>query len=308
MHSTKPSPSMIKSEPGSPSISLGVPVYNGDKFLAQTLESILDQTHDDFELIISDNVSTDGTEEIGRRYARLDSRVRYVRSERHVGAAANFNRTFHLSVAPYFRWCGSDDLLLPESLERSIAVLEQKPDYVLCTSGVDFIDGDGTVFEHYDEKQGLEAESAVARFLQEFNQDGHCNALYGLCRREVMARTGLMGDFPGSDVVFLGEMAMNGKFFELSETLFLRRTHPEAFSYPARTADEAKKKHREFYDPAGTNSLIHARYWRHLAEYFRAVRRARCGPAEKLGLSVRVARLAWWWRGSLAKELREVLR
>src|SRR5436190_13978533 len=101
-----------------PRLSIGVPVYNGEAFLAVTLESILDQSFTEFELIISDNASTDGTEEIARGIAARDERVRYHRNVANVGLAKNYNRLFSLASGEYFKWASADDVLLPGYLER----------------------------------------------------------------------------------------------------------------------------------------------------------------------------------------------
>ena len=96
-----------------PRVSIGLPVYNGDNYLAETLDSILAQTFTDFELIISDNGSTDRTEAICRRYAAQDHRVRYVRNPSNLGAARNYKRAFELARGEYFKWNGHDDPLAP---------------------------------------------------------------------------------------------------------------------------------------------------------------------------------------------------
>jgi glycosyltransferase involved in cell wall biosynthesis len=87
-----------------PRVSIGLPVFNGEKYLAEALDSILSQTYRDFKLIISDNASTDRTEQICREYAAKDRRIRYYRNEKNIGAPKNFNRVFELSSGKYFRW------------------------------------------------------------------------------------------------------------------------------------------------------------------------------------------------------------
>jgi glycosyltransferase involved in cell wall biosynthesis len=114
-----------------PKVSVGMPVFNGDRFIAETIDSILAQTFGDFELIISDNASTDGTEKICRQYADDDGRIRYVRNRENLGAAYNYNQTFHLSSGDYFKWACHDDLLRPEFLERCVEVLDRDPSAVL---------------------------------------------------------------------------------------------------------------------------------------------------------------------------------
>src|SRR4051812_18779949 len=85
-------------------ITIGLPCYNSEKYLTQSIESLLKQTYGNFVLIISDNASTDGTEEICRRYAAADARVRYVRNPVNIGMSGNFNRVFSLAETKYFKW------------------------------------------------------------------------------------------------------------------------------------------------------------------------------------------------------------
>src|SRR3982751_485615 len=100
-----------------PKVSIGLPVYNGELHLALALDSILAQTYGDFEIVISDNGSTDGTESICRRYAAADPRIRYERNETNRGAAWNYNHVFELSRGEYFKWMAHDDLIEPNYLE-----------------------------------------------------------------------------------------------------------------------------------------------------------------------------------------------
>src|SRR6185369_4346332 len=109
---------------GAPSVSIGLPVYNGVNYLRQALDSLLAQTFGDWELILSDNGSTDATESICREFAARDGRIRYLREPVNRGATWNFNRVFELSRAPLFRWAAHDDVCSPELLERCVAALE----------------------------------------------------------------------------------------------------------------------------------------------------------------------------------------
>ena len=115
---------MIVSGNHPPRLSIGLPVYNGQHLLARALDSLLAQTFRDFEIIISDNASSDSTPQICRAYARRDRRIRYVRNSRNLGAIANFNRVFELSRAPLFKWAAHDDLYRETYLERCIRLLE----------------------------------------------------------------------------------------------------------------------------------------------------------------------------------------
>ncbi|MEO1346882.1 MAG: glycosyltransferase family A protein, partial [Pseudomonadota bacterium] len=116
----------------SPRVTIGVPVYNGDAYLAEALDSILNQTFTDFEVIISDNASTDGTEQICRDYAARDDRVRYIRQEKNLGAAPNFNLLVPIARGEYFKWAASDDLIAPEFLNYCVEALEKEFDASLA--------------------------------------------------------------------------------------------------------------------------------------------------------------------------------
>ena len=122
-----------------PRVSIGIPVYNGGRFIKEAIDSILAQTFEDFELILSDNASTDETEEICKEYATLDRRIRYYRNEENLGAAKNYNRVFELSNGEYFKWASHDDLCAPEYLERCIAALCPPPPGVSQTDKHPFL-------------------------------------------------------------------------------------------------------------------------------------------------------------------------
>jgi len=130
---------------GLPRMSIGLPVFNGGRFLKDTVDSVLAQTFDDFELIISDNASTDDTEEIARAYAARDQRVRYFRNEANLGAAKNFNRVFELARGEYFKWTAHDDICAPSFLLRCIEVLDRDPSVTLCYTRQIDIDEQGQI-------------------------------------------------------------------------------------------------------------------------------------------------------------------
>src|SRR6267143_3848257 len=115
-----------------PLLSIGLFVYNGERFLEETLDSILSQTFTDFELIISDNASTDSTGEISEAYVRRDSRIRYYRGEKNMGAGWNVRRVYELATGKYFKQAAVDDLLEPDFLRRCVEVLERDPDCVVA--------------------------------------------------------------------------------------------------------------------------------------------------------------------------------
>ena len=126
-----------------PKVSIGLAVYNGENYLEQAINSILSQTFRDFELIISDNASTDRTKEICLKYAKQDPRICYHRNAVNIGGANNENLTFKMARGEYFRWAAHDDYCAPTLIEKCLEQLEKDPTVVLCHSKVIAIDGCG---------------------------------------------------------------------------------------------------------------------------------------------------------------------
>src|SRR5215470_5950299 len=145
-------------------VSIGLPVYNGAHFLKEALDALLSQTFGDFELIISDNASTDGTQEICRAYASIDRRIRYYRHEQNRGAAWNHNNVFRLSTSEYFKWAAHDDVCAPQYLERCVKVLDHTHVTVLCYTQSIIIDEHGKHLRHYSARCGVRSPRPYERF------------------------------------------------------------------------------------------------------------------------------------------------
>lgn len=259
-----------------PRVSIGVPVYNGDNYLAETLDSILAQTFTDFELIISDNASTDRTEAICRQYAARDHRVRYERNPTNLGAAKNYNRVFELSQGEYFKWNGHDDPLAPSFLERCVAVLDRDPTVVLCFARNRAIDERGE--EHdvgaltartFVPKPQLGSPQAHVRFYHAVVADHPQGAIFGLIRRNVLAQTPLIGGYRSSDLTLLGELALRGRFHQVPETLQYRRFHPHQGHHVYKT----KHLREIWFDPSRSHINPHP-YLRLFREHLNTIRRA----------------------------------
>lgn len=119
-----------------PQVSIGMPVYNGEPFIREALDSLLAQTFADFELIISDNASTDATEAICREYAAKDSRIRYLRQTENQGVLANYHYVLNKAVGKYFMWAAADDLQTPDFMELLVTTLDENPSFVCMMSDV----------------------------------------------------------------------------------------------------------------------------------------------------------------------------
>ncbi len=220
-----------------PTLSVGLPVYNGERYLAAALESILDQTYEDFELIISDNASTDRTEHVCRRYASEDPRIRYVRLPENIGASRNYNHTVELARGRFFRWAAHDDLCAPTNFERCMDEYRfSSAQVVLVYPRTLLIDENGNVTDTYHDGLDLRDPHVGDRIKTLINNLDLCNAVFGIVPTDVLRRTGLLGSFVGSDEVLLAELCLLGQFREIPETLFHRRLHSqrslEAFPDP----------------------------------------------------------------------------
>ena len=259
-----------------PRVTIGLPVYNGQNYLAETMESLLAQTYTDFELVISDNASTDRTETICREYAVRDERIRYYRQEENVGASANYNRVFELARGVYFKWAAHDDLLAPTYLERCVAVLDSDPDVVLAYTQAKAIDDQGQVVKVYPGKHHFSAAAPRERFY-EFVLDPHpVVAVFGLMRRDVLGRTRLIGKYAGSDRPLLSELSLLGKFYEVPEHLFFYRFHEEQ-SWGGNKSPQAQQA---WYDPRRADKITFPQ-WRLLREHVRSIERSPVGLADR---------------------------
>ena len=229
-------------------IAIGLPVYNGDNFLSAAIESILAQSCGDFDLVISDNASTDDTEEICQAYARKDSRIQYIRQSTNVGAANNYNASFRMSDSQYFKWAAHDDVLAPGFLGACVGVLDRDASVVLASPAsilIDeadlplhysaerggMIDRSGVCWPALEEKNtGLMSDDPTVRFEAVMLNMVMCVEIFGLMRRSALLCTSLQGPFGGADKVVLAEMSLLGHFWLGQETLFFRRCHAQQFS------------------------------------------------------------------------------
>jgi len=284
-----------------PRVSIGLPVYNGERYLRVALDSLLSQTFGAFELVICDNASSDGTAEIARSFAARDRRIRYVRNDRNIGSARNFNRAFELSQGAYFRWFSADDVSASESLARCVEALDAEPAAVLAYPRTRLIDEHGQAIRDYDDRLHLTMADPCERFQELLTRLGYTNAVYGLMRADAVRRTTLFGPYVGSDEVFQAALVLQGAFLEIPEVLFFRRLHADASSSMTR-ADRLKS-----YSPDRARPTEMSR-WKRLLGLSRVVERSALGRAQKVRLQTYLARTAVWDRGALAREVVAAMR
>jgi glycosyltransferase involved in cell wall biosynthesis len=228
---------------GPPLVSLALPVYNGERFLSSCLQSLVEQTYDHCEIIISDNASTDGTQAICREFVRRNPRMRYVRAERNRGAAWNHNRVLELAHGSLFKWCGADDTIEPRFIEACVAALTEHTDAVLAYPRTLLIDDAGEVVDRTSTHLAVDSPDRVVRF-------GHLlsalhmthNAFYGVMRTDAVRRVRPLRAMLAADRCLLAELALAGRFVDVQENLLLRRQHHA-------NVRRSATQERDHYDP-----------------------------------------------------------
>jgi len=209
-----------------PRLSIGLPVYNGEPFLEDALNSLLTQDYTDFELIISDNASTDATSSICQDYAARDRRIRYHRFSSNEGAVRNLNHVFTLARGEFFKWAAHDDICLPGFFGRCMETFDAEPPFVvLVYPRTEFIDDAGRPVSAEAECLELRDARAHRRLSYVLTHLSNLCAQYGVIRSNVLRRTRLHDRFTAGDFVLMAELALLGEFREVPQVLFLRRIH-----------------------------------------------------------------------------------
>ncbi|MGD9570378.1 MAG: glycosyltransferase family 2 protein [Thermoleophilia bacterium] len=272
-----------------PLVTIGVPVFDGEAYLEAALDSVLGQTWGELEVVISDNASTDGTEDICRAYAARDPRVRYVRNERNLGAAPNYNALVGMARGGLFRWASHDDALAPDLVERCVAALRAAPaGTVLAFAEARTIDerGEPTGLPVTAPWRGGSPHERLAELL--LGRDSYivnCAPVFGVIRTEALRRTRLIGGYESSDKVLLVELALAGEMARVPDPLFLRRRHAGS----SREANVTPEERARWFDEAsaGRAPLPRTRVARGVAG---AVARAPLGVTERARCAAVVAR------------------
>lgn len=262
-----------RSEP--PTISIGMPVLNGERYVHAAIESILNQTFPNFELIISDNASTDSTREIAEVFARADSRVKVISRPETIGAHHNYNSIVPLARGECFKWAAHDDLLEPTFLESCWEVLNDNPSVVLVYTRMGIIDENGEQFDERSSSFSYRDVTPSVRLRRYIGDRHRSEPVFGLQRLDVLRKTRLLGHYPGADWTFLAELALRGEFVQIDQQLFLNRDHADRST--KETVDARYRGH--WFDPDRTAPVL--LHWHQLKDYFGAILRAPISATEK---------------------------
>lgn len=254
-------------------VSIGMPIYNEGRFLRPAIESLLAQDHRDFELIISDNASTDDTSKICREYAERDSRIRYVRNEANQGSFKNFNRVFEMSSGTYFMWAAGHDLWEPGFISRCLPVLEKDKTVVLVYPLITWIDEDGKSLGlepiRFDTRT-MGVSSRLNCVIWGLNQ---CDFIHGLIRSAALRQTRLFRPTLSPDNIIIAELSLIGTIAHVPEPLYLHRCFRKDQNY----ADAVN--HMTGYHLDGKKCRFMFPSWRFFGEHILAVLRAPVSPS-----------------------------
>jgi glycosyltransferase involved in cell wall biosynthesis len=262
-----------------PRLTVGLPVYNGERYLAESLDALLGQAYEDFELIISDNASTDGTADICHGYERQDSRVRYIRQPRNIGLAANHDLVVEESRGELFKWASHDDLYGRDLLGLCVDALDASPKAVLAHSWTAMIDSVGAVTESIEYPLSTNSPHAPERFRSLLFDDGG-DDIYGVIRTRVLRHALPQGSHHHSDRTIVAEISLYGSFCQIPDWLYFRRDHPER----AEQACPTLRARCANMDPRRADPLRHpaARlYGEYVWAYVSAIRHAPLSPDDR---------------------------
>lgn len=274
----------------SPTVGIGMPVFNGERYLEAAIASILAQTFRDFELVICDNASTDRTEVICRRFATGDPRIRYVRHPENLGAHPNYNLSFQLSRGRFFKWAAHDDVLRPGFLEACVAALEENTDAALCQSDIDYIDENGnSIGARQSHLPGAESPDPVRRFATLVLNAHDCQAMMGVFRRSVLERSILLPSFHGADRAMLAQVALLGRYIYVPGALIQVRDHGERYSRSRKRPGE-----RAAWHDTRTRAKHSFPVWRTYFTYWQSVADAPVSAISRARARLRL--VAWWFR------------
>lgn len=258
-----------------PRLSIGLPVFNGEGLLPEAIEALLGQSYKDFELIISDNASADGTAEICRGYEEQDSRVRYIRQPRNIGMVANHNFLVGVARGEFFKWASHDDLYARDFLERCVDALDEHPEAVLAHAWCAVLNMTGDAVRWYGYPEATAAPRAPERF-RSMLFDGKGDWTYSVFRTSVLRQTPLHGTYHCGDRTMITELALHGTLYQIPEWLFFRRDHPNQH--------QGTRQWSVGFDPRRASRLRNPAirlYAEYLWGYVSAIRRAPLSRADQ---------------------------
>jgi glycosyltransferase involved in cell wall biosynthesis len=275
-----------------------LPVFNGESYVRKAIEAHLAQSYGDFELIISDNASTDSTAAICDEYARIDSRVRVVRQHVNCGVNLNHMKVFAIAQGEFFRWAAVDDIPSADLLDHAITLLDQDPALVVYVPDTANIDESGTLTRRLERTLDLRSASAIERVAGVLSNEYQMVFGQGLMRRSTLLSTSCRWNYFGWDFILLHELALRGQFCNVEGPLLYRRLHAGSAARATRKIAEV----RRWVDPT-VRSRILLPHWKWTWERVRAVLSCTLPIRDRLKLLSLVGRHARWDRAALKRDV-----
>jgi glycosyltransferase involved in cell wall biosynthesis len=261
----------------------------------------LKQTYGNFEIIISDNSSTDGTEIICKTYASKDKRIRYYRQKTNKGAGWNYNFVFKKAKGKYFKWSADDDLCSESYLEECVHALNNNNVAVLAFTFTPHIDLEGKIIGRNSLGHPVGHNLSVHQRLKnlmcyEFGDD--CRPIFGVIRSNILRKTRLMGCFHASDQALLVELILCGPFIEIPKPLQFRRIHPIGSE---RCFDGRHRERAKWYSEKYNKPFL-LPMWRLFYEFFKRIYFAPIKLDLRLLCFIELGRWLRWGRGNMMIE------
>lgn len=294
-------PTSVRQSGNAPRVSIGIPVFNGEAWIADAIDSILAQTYQNFELIISDNASSDSTVEICRRYVSADSRVRLLTNARNIGANRNYLAVLSAATAPLFKWASCNDICAPTFIERCVTALVADPSAVLACPRAWVFENSADAAQPYEDDLELLSNSPAERFIAVLNSMALNNATNGVIRRDALTRVRQLGTYGRADIVLMAELALIGKFILVDERLFYRRMSAESATR-LKSAREA-----ELHLVPDSKSPLKWQHWIYHWAVLRAATRAPFANGEWIRAMRHSLREIIWSRHHLLRDARRAI-
>ena len=280
-------------------LTVGMPAYNGEKFIADAIRCVLEQTYEDLVLVISDNASTDRTEEICRQFAAKDARVDYCRHEENLGATANYNFVAQRASTELFKWHSCNDLLSRNMLESCVQRLDRDPNIALVYAQTWLFENSVDDAQRYGEDPQADQDDALQRFIHVIDHMALNNIMNGVMRLDALKRTAMLREFYFADRTMMAELALRGKVIEDSTSRFYRRMDED--SATQKKSEEEVLKH---FDPSWKRPLPFTN-WRVYGSFLQGLWRSEIGLGSASSWSLKIARRAWWDKQGLATDIKE---
>lgn len=218
-------------KPAGPLVSIGLPVYNEEQYLRQTLDSLLCQDHLNIEIIISDNASDDMTEQICREYCQISNKIRYSRFAENMGQGANFKKVLHEARGEFFMWACGHDLWSTTFITKCLKMLQANPTAIVAVPASNWIDQHGLPLDKHSGFSDTSGMDIIARYFTLFW--GNMHPAYGLMRTSIIQQWPIR-EIVGEDLIMLTFLAFHGDFVHASKAIWSRREFRFEKSYRAR--------------------------------------------------------------------------